>query len=274
MTPRPGSRPHIVIGDGYAVYRGPITDTAFHQHAAFQITTAVRGDVVLVAESGPRHQSGTRHQPEEQRGPETRGESEAQHRCGTLIVPPWVRHRMLATPEMTTFFVDPHCAFADRIRRRCGSGITAAPELRDLSEGHLRTTGATASTQLDPRLAEALDALRDRSVPMPALAAMVGLSPQRLRALARDQVGMPLSRWRSWERLRRAAAVLQDGESLAAAALAAGFADQAHLTRQMREMVGLTPAAVLPALRDHARCATWTESDPVGVDTTSDSRTS
>jgi hypothetical protein len=48
----------------------------------------------------------------------------------------------------------------------------------------------------------ALNPLRDRSVPMPSLAATVGLSPQYPRALARHQVGMPLARWRVWARLR------------------------------------------------------------------------
>jgi len=46
------------------------------------------------------------------------------------------------------------------------------------------------------------------------------------------------------------------GQLPADAAITAGFADQAHLTRRMREMVGLTPAAVLPVLRDHSRRAT------------------
>ncbi|WP_207939347.1 hypothetical protein [Actinomadura darangshiensis] len=49
---------------------------------------------------------------------------------------------------------------------------------------------------------------------------------------------------------------MRAGQSPAAAAVAAGFADQAHLTRRMREMMGLTPAAVLPALRGHSRRAT------------------
>jgi hypothetical protein len=39
----------------------------------------------------------------------------------------------------------------------------------------------------------ALTTLRDRSVPMPSLAATVGLSPQYPRALARHQVGIPLA---------------------------------------------------------------------------------
>ena len=94
------------------------------------------------------------------------------------------------------------------------------------------------------------------TIPLPSLAVDVGLSPQRLRALARQQLGMPLARWRVWTRLRRAAEALQRGQSLADAAVAAGFADQAHLNRQMREMMGLTPAALLPIVRSHSLRAT------------------
>ncbi|MGZ8746993.1 MAG: hypothetical protein ACXWZ2_08195 [Mycobacterium sp.] len=43
---------------------------------------------------------------------------------------------------------------------------------------------------------------------------------------------------------------------MADAAAAAGFADQAHLTRQMREMMGLTPTALLPIVRSQSLCAT------------------
>jgi methylphosphotriester-DNA--protein-cysteine methyltransferase len=58
---------------------------------------------------------------------------------------------------------------------------------------------------------------------MPRLAAMVGLSPQHLCALAGHQVGMPLARWRVWARLRRAAEALRAGQSLADAAITAGL---------------------------------------------------
>ncbi|MCW2993690.1 MAG: DNA-binding protein, partial [Conexibacter sp.] len=53
----------------------------------------------------------------------------------------------------------------------------------------------------------------------------------------------------AWMRLRAAAEALRDGRSIADAALSGGFADQAHLTRWMREMMGLTPAVALTALR-------------------------
>jgi AraC-like DNA-binding protein len=221
--------PDFAVGDGYAVYRGPVADSSAHRHAAFQVAIALRGEVAMVDASG------------------------TVHRAVALLVPPMARHRMLATADLLTFFVEPHCVFADRLRERHPAGITAVPDLRGLREEDI---GAGTSSALDPRLVAALDALRDRGVPMPDLAAMVGLSPQRLRALARQQVGMPLTRWRVWARLRRAAEALRAGESPAAAAVTAGFADQAHLTRRMREMMGLTPAAVLPVLRGQSRRAT------------------
>ncbi|MFC4070233.1 helix-turn-helix domain-containing protein [Actinoplanes subglobosus] len=116
--------------------------------------------------------------------------------------------------------------------------------------------GAPPSGNLDPRLVRALEMLRDGDARITGLAAAVGLSPQRLRGLARQQVGMPLPRWRVWMRLGRAAEAMRAGQSPAAAAVTAGFADQAHLTRQMREMMGLTPAVVLAALRGQSRPAT------------------
>ncbi|MEU7529980.1 AraC family transcriptional regulator [Saccharothrix sp. NPDC042600] len=212
--------PYFAVGDGYAVYRGPTTDSTYHRHAAFQI--AIGAQVSMVDAGGTVH-----------RGP-------------ALLVPPMVEHRILATTDLLTFYVEPHCVFADRLRSRSGAGITVVPELRGLREGDIPVR---ASERLDPRLVAALDVVKQRGVGMSEVAAAVGLSPQRLRALARAQVGMPLPRWRVWVGLRRAAEALRGGRSPAEAAVVAGFADQAHLTRRMREMLGLTPAAVLPVLR-------------------------
>ncbi|GAA3588232.1 AraC family transcriptional regulator [Nonomuraea rosea] len=217
--------PRFAIREGYAFYRGPLTDNAPHAHAAFQVAIAAQGEVTMVDAGG------------------------TQHRDVALIVPPMVRHRMHATTTLLTFFVEPHCAFADRLRERCDGGITAAPDLLGLSEEEIRPTGGRPSSGLDGRLLEAMNTLADQRIPMPALAAQVGLSPQRLRALARGQLGMPLTRWRIWQHLARAAEALRDGQAIADAAITGGFADQAHFTRQMREMMGLTPSAALRVLR-------------------------
>jgi AraC-like DNA-binding protein len=227
-----GRVPRFSIGAGYAVYRGTTTTGHVHRHAAFQIAIGMRGQVAIVDASGTAH------------------------RAAALVVAPMEPHCLQANPDVLTYFVEPHCAFADRLRERHGTGISAAPELRDLCEDDVRPAGVLASSQLDPRLVQTRTALSDRSASLPSLATDVGLSPQRLRALARDQLGMPLARWRVWTRLRRAADALQAGQSLADAASTAGFADQAHLTRQMREMMGLTPAVVLPLLRGQSLRAT------------------
>jgi AraC-like DNA-binding protein len=215
----------LVIDDGYAVYRGPVGDGGpIHRHGAFQIVVAGRGELALVDVSGTRPQA------------------------AALVVSPMAPHRILATPDLVTYFIEPHCLFADRLRRRYRAGITPAPELGELSEHDVAGECRRPSREVDARLVAALAMLADSNISMPDLAAAVGVSPQRLRALARQELGMPLSRWRVWSRLRRAVEALQSGAPPAQAAVIAGFCDQAHFTRQMREMMGLTPAVVLHAL--------------------------
>lgn len=211
------------------MYQGETSTGNLHRHAAFQIAIGTREDVAIVDASG------------------------TMHRGKALVVAPMEPHSLQAHPDVVTYMIEPHSAFADRLRERHGTGVTSAPELTGLVEEDLTHAGCS---RLDPRLVQTLNALSDRSASLPSLAADVGLSPQRLRALARDQLGMPLARWKVWTRLLRAAEALQAGQSLAEAASTAGFSDQAHLTRQMREMMGLTPAMVLPVLRDQSFRAT------------------
>jgi hypothetical protein len=95
--------PRFVIREGYALCRGPSRDNTAHRHAAFQVAIAGQGEVTMADACGTRH------------------------RAVALVVPPMVRPRMLAMPHLLTFFVEPHCAFADRLRERCDHAITAAP---------------------------------------------------------------------------------------------------------------------------------------------------
>ncbi|MFJ4091412.1 helix-turn-helix domain-containing protein [Kitasatospora sp. NPDC089913] len=225
-----GTGPRLVVGAGYALYRGPLADSHTHRHAAFQVAFAL-GAADPVPTVTATDADGVRH-------------------CGAaLVVAPMVRHRMHPVRQLVTYFIDPHCAFADRLRSPGGRGITVAPQWRGLREEQVRPGGALPSARVDPRLRAAMEAAGDDDVPLAGLAARVGLSPQRLRALAQEQLGLPLARWRIWRRLARAADALRAGSTPAEAALLGGFADQAHFGRRMREMTGLTPAAVLPALR-------------------------
>lgn len=75
-----------------------------------------------------------------------------------------------------------------------------------------------------------------------------GAPPRGTRRTAQRHVlratGMTQATIRQIERARRATLLLQQGMPIATAALAAGYFDQAHLTRSLRRFVGRSPAQV------------------------------
>jgi AraC-like DNA-binding protein len=77
---------------------------------------------------------------------------------------------------------------------------------------------------------------------LPGLATRVGVSPWRLSRLFHRFTGVTLHRYRMRLRVNAALDRLADGAgSLAALAAELGFADQAHLTRVLRDSTGLPP---------------------------------
>jgi AraC-like DNA-binding protein len=80
------------------------------------------------------------------------------------------------------------------------------------------------------------------------VASEVGLSAPRLRALAGQNLGVPLVQLRQWSRLRTAVAVLGSA-SISDAAAISRFSDQAHLTRSMQRMLGRSPGSLLSPRR-------------------------
>jgi AraC-like DNA-binding protein len=106
---------------------------------------------------------------------------------------------------------------------------------------HGRATAALArQRRLIEDARERLSCDPDRA--LPDLAAALGTSPWRLSRLFHQVTGVTLHRYRT--RLRVCAALdrLADGaESLAGLAAELGFADQAHLSRVVRQSTGLPP---------------------------------
>jgi AraC-like DNA-binding protein len=97
---------------------------------------------------------------------------------------------------------------------------------------------------VDPRIAWATSRLgRDPACRVDTLAADIGMSRQYLRRLFLQHTGISPKAFARVARLQRLAESLRTGTGLAAAADAAGYADQAHMTREFKGMVGITPAA-------------------------------
>ncbi len=97
------------------------------------------------------------------------------------------------------------------------------------------------SLQLDPpaEVANALRLLPRKSVDETAHA--LGVSSRHLRRLLLEHTGLGPKQHQRIRRLRR---FLDDDSKLADAAVAAGYADQSHLTREVTRLCGLPPAAL------------------------------
>jgi AraC-like DNA-binding protein len=103
---------------------------------------------------------------------------------------------------------------------------------------------------------QVMDRLADQLTCPPALAdlaADAGLSRYQLLRAFRAEVGMPPYAWLAQHRVARARLLLEHGHRPAEAATLTGFADQAHLTRWFRRVVGVTPGAYRNGVQDSRR---------------------
>src|SRR6266496_4251340 len=82
------------------------------------------------------------------------------------------------------------------------------------------------------------------------IAAGTGLSRYQLVRSFRTEVGMPPYAWLAQHRVSAARALLERGCRPAEAAALTGFADQAHLTRWFRRVVGVTPGVYRNSVQD------------------------
>ncbi len=100
------------------------------------------------------------------------------------------------------------------------------------------------------------DRLADELLAPPSLAdlaAGLGLSRYQLLRAFRTTMGVPPYAWLAQYRVTRARALLDAGVRPAEAAALVGFADQAHLTRWFRRVLGVTPAAYRNSVQDAGR---------------------
>ena len=95
------------------------------------------------------------------------------------------------------------------------------------------------SIEPSPRSCAAVRLLTTR--PVDEVAATLGVTGRHLRRIVLAEVELAPEVYQQVVRLQRFVRAVDDGEPLAAAAAAAGYADQPHLTRDVRRFSGLTP---------------------------------
>ena len=103
------------------------------------------------------------------------------------------------------------------------------------------------SIEPDRRAASAVELLAVDSVD--DVAEEVGVSGRQLRRILLAEVGVGPKVYQRVLRLQRFLRAIDAGGTFAVAAAEAGYADQPHLTREVRRMSGLTPAALIAERR-------------------------
>ncbi|QWB28459.1 MULTISPECIES: AraC family transcriptional regulator [Streptomyces] len=99
------------------------------------------------------------------------------------------------------------------------------------------------------------DRLADELLEPPSLADLatdLGLSRYQLLRAFRTTMGVPPYAWLAQHRVTKARGLLESGLRPAEVAGLVGFADQAHLTRWFRRVLGVTPAAYRNSVQDTA----------------------
>ncbi len=226
----------FVFGPAWAAYRGPSADNTLHAHAALQLAFGLDAPIRLRLEADDVCE-----------GP-------------GFLIRPGALHAIVSQAPVGLIYLEPQALLAFSLLDLMGpDAVEPAPAavLQPLDavatpEAWLTALQAAfphAERALDPRVDQVLRHLaRDPALSIAEAARGSGVSESRLRELAREQLGLPLSTWIVWRKLERAAREMAAGASLAEAALAGGFADQAHCARTMRRMFGVTPGMARAAL--------------------------
>jgi AraC-like DNA-binding protein len=134
-------------------------------------------------------------------------------------------HEALAEPG-ETFEAESRLALVtDRLRTHLGRPAPTAP-VRGLADD----------------LRDLLDAKLPEAMTLAEAAGTLGAHPAYLVRSFGAKFGLPPHRYLTGRRVDRARRLLLDGVPAAEVAVAAGFTDQAHLTRHFKRYLGTTPA--------------------------------
>lgn len=223
----------FIFGKGYFVFCGRVNPNAIHHNAAHQILFSTKANVVVSDNDGN----------------ESRGK--------ILFIEPLCKHKIHCADPVAIIYLSPIFDFSMDLQKAVNGAKVAVLQASQLPFNvdfsldeivtSLNAIAAAPITKLDPRLRAAIDDLSDNleSASILETAKRCNLSRSRLRTLARDQMGMPLSTWLMWRKIVKANECLSKGATVSEAALEGGFADQAHFCRVMKRMFGVTPTSAL-----------------------------
>lgn len=234
-----------------AIYVGTSPDNDVHAHHAIQICIGL--DKELSVQNG-------------------KTQSILTGRC--ILICEDIPHKVLAPDtQIVALFLEPEDEqnqhFLDALRQAVGDGICAIP-LSDIQLGsiaqllladvNIDNVWRTINTAMglvnspppsmrkaDKRVRAVIDIIASRrgsAIDLKFLSSKVFLSPSRLTHLFKQEVGIPISRFIVWWRIRKAIEELSKSATLTEAAHAAGFSDLPHMSKTFRQLFGFAPSSL------------------------------
>jgi AraC-like DNA-binding protein len=256
----PQYRRYERLGLETVVYRGPLPRMPAHAHAQYQLTLyageprrfnvagrAFTGDTrtSVIIQSGELH--GSTAIADEHTALRTfyvdvptmeEAAGSIWHHAGTVAF----REPRLADPDTVAILHQAHRALDEG---GLEAEVAFCAAIEQLVRRHATPTGtARALPRADARMDQVRDLLVDRladNVRLDDLAEAAHVSRFHLIRLFRQRYGVTPFAYQRFARVERARDALRHGESLAVAAAAYGFADQSHLGRAFRAVMGATP---------------------------------
>jgi AraC-like DNA-binding protein len=230
--------PRLILTPGAVLYLGPGVSTTEHRHYAIQISIGF--DSPISASVDGRWITGR-----------------------SVLFPSECPHRFESSGATAILLLEPQSAAGRALATSRASSVTtdwlpaellAGPSADDdavpwLERVLVELAGVAPAAPAPSAVVLAALEYIERSlhgVPRLADAARAAsISPSRLTHLFTEEVGIPFRRYVLWARLRVAAEASRGGANLTEAAVEAGFADSAHLTRVFKRTFGMTPSSVL-----------------------------
>jgi AraC family transcriptional regulator len=136
----------------------------------------------------------------------------------------------------------------DRQDRMCAEAlglVLAAQLLKRYGRAHSNRVRRGLTHRQEQRAKDFILQNLTKDLSLTELAAVTGISPSHFRVLFKQSVGLPVHKYVIKCRVEHAVGLLSKGRAkLSDVALNSGFADQSHMSRCMRRVIGLTPAEV------------------------------
>jgi AraC-like DNA-binding protein len=174
-----------------------------------------------------------------------------------VMIRPGVEHHIVCGEGgFTVMYLDGarwpnHSTLAERLEGRLGELVLAGMQLDPDAQRELREHLDHGQSRLPQRMSAVLADLAAEPMArmnQAELSKRLGLERTQALRLFKESTGTTFRQFKRWTGLQHAARLIVAGALVRTAAMDAGFADSAHLTRTFKQCFGLTPSQAIAGL--------------------------